>query len=86
MLTCRDVAARAVDLENGALGALDRFRLKLHILLCRHCRRRRRQMKVLIGAVRNLRRDVPDGELEGILRAAHALESEPGVAGGPFRK
>ena len=59
MLSCKEVA-RAV-----ASGALDdawsrRLALRLHLLMCRHCRRYARQLRAIAVAARSLWRESED--------------------------
>ncbi len=51
MMKCREVAERVTDYLEGGLAGGDRFRFRLHIAMCRHCRRYLRQMKALVGAL-----------------------------------
>ena len=38
MLKCREVSAKASDWLDGELSALERLRIRLHLVACRHCR------------------------------------------------
>ena len=38
MLMCRDLAKIASDYIDGKLGATDNLSIKMHLLMCRHCR------------------------------------------------
>ncbi len=54
MLTCRDVCDNATRHIEGPTGFADRFALRLHLLLCRECRRFMRQFRMMIGAAEQL--------------------------------
>lgn len=70
MLTCREVSARAVELHAGELGFFGKLKLKLHLFMCRHCQRHLRQMALLLGALRDLRPDAGDPDVDAILHSA----------------
>ncbi|WP_166268733.1 zf-HC2 domain-containing protein [Marinobacter caseinilyticus] len=38
MLMCRDLAIVASDYIDGNLGAVDNLSVRMHLLMCRHCR------------------------------------------------
>ncbi|MFC4257488.1 zf-HC2 domain-containing protein [Marinobacter lacisalsi] len=38
MLMCRDLARIGSDYIDGELGAADTLSVKMHLLMCRHCR------------------------------------------------
>ncbi|WP_328186435.1 zf-HC2 domain-containing protein [Marinobacter sp. OP 3.4] len=38
MLMCRDLARIASDYIDGKLGTTDTLSVKMHLLMCRHCR------------------------------------------------
>jgi predicted anti-sigma-YlaC factor YlaD len=38
MLMCRDLARIASDYIDGELGPMDRVSVKMHLLMCGHCR------------------------------------------------
>ncbi|MDX1456992.1 MAG: zf-HC2 domain-containing protein [Marinobacter sp.] len=38
MLMCRDLAIIASDYLDGELGTTDRLSVKMHLMMCRHCR------------------------------------------------
>lgn len=38
MLMCRDLARIASDYIDGELGTMDRVSVKMHLLMCGHCR------------------------------------------------
>ncbi len=54
MLKCRDLAELSSDYLNGELSRRRRLSVRLHLLLCRHCRRFMRQLKLTIDSVGRL--------------------------------
>jgi anti-sigma factor RsiW len=54
MMSCRDVAALANDHVDGRLSRGQRLGVRLHLMMCRHCRRALRQLRATIAVVRSL--------------------------------
>ena len=49
MLKCKHVVEKADALVDGApLSKRERFALRLHLLICHHCRRYVRQLRALV--------------------------------------
>lgn len=67
MLKCRDVPQHAEQLMAGDLTAGQRFSLRMHLLMCHHCRRYVRQLRVLVGALPRLPEDSTDTEVRRVL-------------------
>ncbi len=61
MLRCRDIADLASDYVNGDLSWLGRFAVRLHLTMCRFCRRYVRQMRETVGLLRGLRKETETG-------------------------
>jgi len=55
MLKCRDVTAMASDYLDHNLTARDRWRIRLHLLICIQCRRFFDQLRRVIAALRGRR-------------------------------
>ena len=51
MLSCREVAARASMLIDGDLSFTERVAMRMHLVMCKRCRRFSRQLKVLIDTL-----------------------------------
>lgn len=47
MLTCRDASELTSLAMDGDLGPVKRLQLRMHILVCRFCRRNRRQLNMI---------------------------------------
>lgn len=54
IVTCRDVTEAATAKKEGALGALDRSALMVHLAWCSRCRTYLSQMDVTVEALRAL--------------------------------
>jgi anti-sigma factor RsiW len=72
MLKCRDVEQRADELVDGTpLSFRERFALRLHLMMCHHCRRYVKQLRKLVRA---LRRDYEPASREEVDRILNAVE------------
>ncbi len=49
MITCKDVSDLASDYLEGSTTFVQRFRFRLHLSMCNHCRRYLTQLKLIIG-------------------------------------
>jgi len=58
MLSCRQVVERSSALLDGELAARERLAMRMHLLMCVHCRRFQRHLQRLVTAMRN--RDASD--------------------------
>ena len=47
MLSCRDLTQRASLIVDGELPAAERFGVRVHLLICTHCRRFLKQLRGL---------------------------------------
>lgn len=47
MKTCREVHEEATELLEGQLALLSRLKVRMHLLLCVHCRRYVRHLRLL---------------------------------------
>lgn len=85
MLTCREVSRRASALVDGEIGLRERLTIRLHLLMCVHCRRFTRQLARLVRTLkgRTLSGRVPDGFVERVMtrlddEASWPLDQPPG--------
>ena len=53
MLSCREVVDRSSELIDDELPAAERFRVRLHLLMCHRCRN-------FLDSLRQLRRTLPE--------------------------
>ena len=72
MLKCREVVIYADHLLAGELTVVQRLQLRLHLLLCDHCRRYIRQLRVLVGALQRLGTRTSSEVVAAVMRAIHA--------------
>ncbi len=60
MLTCKEVTAAVASDDLLRRPWRERLGVRLHLLMCRHCRRYAAQLAAIGTAVRRLYRDQPD--------------------------
>ena len=51
MITCRQACDQAIDFDANTAGNV-RLALRFHLLMCKHCRRFARQMRLTLGVAR----------------------------------
>jgi anti-sigma factor RsiW len=51
MLSCQDVTEKSSALIDGELGLRERLAIRMHLAMCRHCRRFVRHLRLLVGAL-----------------------------------
>lgn len=72
MLKCNEVVERADELVDGTpLSLRERFALRLHLMMCHHCRRYVRQLRLL---VQSLRREPERASTEEVNQVMHNLD------------
>ncbi len=54
MLNCKDLTRKIASDELAEAGWRERLGVRLHLLLCRHCRRYKAQLRAIGAAARNL--------------------------------
>ncbi len=69
MLTCKDVCDDATRLLDENTGLVERIGLRIHLLMCKECRRFIRQFKLMTGAASALGEvDAPtDDEIDALV-------------------
>jgi hypothetical protein len=70
MFSCRDATSLMTDEREGHLSGGARFKYRVHMLICGHCRAFRRQLEETIGIVKDLPRPELPRETEDELAAA----------------
>lgn len=68
MLNCREVVSSADALVDHELSWRRRWQLRLHLLLCQHCRRYMRNFRRLLRAVPFMHRPASEEEVEQVMR------------------
>ena len=61
-LKCQEAAELVSSSLDGELGAVERWALRLHLLVCRACRQYRRQIRVLRKLLAETRTETEAGE------------------------
>ena len=51
MLTCKQVSDTASDLLEGPTTLTQRIQLRLHVMICKYCRRYLKQLRLSMGVV-----------------------------------
>lgn len=74
MLSCRELVNHADALLAGELPWRARLSARLHLSLCRHCRRYLRQLKTLLAALPALRRDADEDTVTRVMTGITARE------------
>lgn len=67
MSTCKEITRiiASGELDSSSVGA--KFRVRMHVLLCRHCRRYARQLRAIAAAARaHWSRDPDDDDVEAL--------------------
>ncbi len=68
MLKCRDLVAEADLLLAGELSWQRRLAIRIHLLMCRHCRRFMRQFKLLLSAIPAMHKPASEAEVEQVMQ------------------
>ena len=75
MLSCRDVSEGASHFIEGETTLMERFNLRLHLIICSHCRRFLKQFRLTTSASRQLQQ-VPEMNEETAASQATVLKSK----------
>ena len=59
MLTCHQVTEQSTALLEGALSLRKRMAMRMHLVMCVHCRRFNRQLRSLVESLHSRRRLEP---------------------------
>lgn len=69
MLNCQQVTERASDYLDEALPFSGRLQMRLHLMLCHHCRRYLRQLRATVRAMSGLSEtEVPEDTVRQVLQ------------------
>ena len=77
MLSCREVPAEVNQLLDGELPLRRRIALRLHILMCVHCRRYLRQIRLLCESMTQHWGRASDAEVERVMERLREAEDRP---------
>lgn len=67
MLNCRKIVTDADELLAGKLGWRRHMTVKMHLLMCRYCRRYVRQLRWLLRAISFMHPPASDREVSAVL-------------------
>ena len=62
MMTCREVSTAIASEELARLSWRKRIGVRIHLLMCRHCRRYAAELAAIASAVRRLYREEPQAK------------------------
>lgn len=71
MLSCKDVSETVTDHMEGSTSFMDRVSMRLHLLICKHCRRFYQQFQMTVGVSGKVGADVKeptDAEIDDLVR------------------
>lgn len=71
MLKCREIVDNADQLLDGNISRRQRLDLKMHLLICRHCRRYVRQLRALLRAIPFMHGKASDTEVSRVMEHLH---------------
>lgn len=76
MLKCNEVVERADELVDGTpLSFRQRWALRLHLMMCHHCRRYVRQLRLLVQSLRRSPEPASAEEVDQVMRQLDQAES-----------
>jgi len=71
LLTCRQVTDQCEALLAGELHGHHLWSVRLHLLMCRHCRRYITYMRRMVKTLPGMRHQASDAEVERVLGCIH---------------
>ena len=71
MLGCKDITEHASDYIDKKLSLHTRIKMKMHLLICVHCRRYIHQIKTTVGTLKRLKpsNEISEDKLEQTVKA-----------------
>ena len=78
MLTCKDVSDAASDYLEGPTTFVQRFSFRLHLTMCKHCRRYITQLRLSIDVAQKISQPSKptDEEIEALVEKLIGLTSD----------
>ncbi|MFN2327913.1 MAG: zf-HC2 domain-containing protein [Chromatocurvus sp.] len=67
MLNCREVVDSADHFIDGDMNWRQRLAMKMHLLMCHHCRRYVRQLRALLKAIPFMHRQASNDEVSKVM-------------------
>jgi hypothetical protein len=74
MLNCRQTVMDAERLLAGEMRLPERIRIRMHLLICHHCRRYVRQLQMLLQALPLLPHRIGEDQVETVLKTVTSAE------------
>ncbi len=71
MLSCRQVTDQSDALLAGELHGRQLWSVRMHLLMCRHCRRYITCMRRMLQTLPGMHRRASDTEVAGVMRCIH---------------
>lgn len=72
MLKCPDVVNTADQLLDGDMNRRQLLAIKMHLLMCSHCRRYVRQLRALLRAIPFMYKKTSDTEVSKVMEHIHS--------------
>jgi predicted anti-sigma-YlaC factor YlaD len=72
VLKCRDVVNTADQLLDGDMNRRQLLAIKMHLLMCSHCRRYVRQLRALLRAIPFMHKKTSDTEVSKVMEHIHS--------------
>lgn len=69
MLSCKEVEARGGVYLAGELRAYQKFRVYLHLAICRYCRLYLRELDLLLRSFKHLYKPASKGQVNDVINA-----------------
>jgi hypothetical protein len=69
MLTCKEITEQSDGYLAGDLGFYQKLQVRIHLMMCRYCRRYIRQLRLLVRTVRRLYGSTSSDQVDKIMRA-----------------
>lgn len=71
MLKCHEVVESVDQFLDGAITRRQRLAIKIHLLMCHHCRRYMRQLRALLRAIPFMHNRASDAEVSLVMEHIH---------------
>jgi len=69
MLNCKKITEQSDGYLAGDLGFYQKLQVRIHLMMCRYCRRYIRQLRLLVRTVRRLYGSTSSDQVDKIMRA-----------------
>jgi len=83
MLNCRQVTERASAMVDGELSSRERLSMRMHLLMCVHCRRFQRHLQGMVSALRSREPSTDPVDPAFVEQLLHRLDNLPEGNDGP---